>query len=153
VILRGFAAVQRGTMSFVHASFRRALPFVVVGFACGDSGSGGTGGSGASSSSAHGGSEAGGHTSAGGGGGGGGGGDGGGGGGEPCMIGDDCGPGRYCKAVKCGAGQCVAKPTGVPSNEERFVCGCDSVTYWNASLAAAAGVSVAAADRKCRDTV
>jgi hypothetical protein len=42
-------------------------------------------------------------------------------------------------------GACAPKPGGVAPPDEDPVCGCDGVTYWNATLAAQKGASVASA--------
>jgi len=60
----------------------------------------------------------------------------------PCTIvnGDsNCPGGSYCQSANCLTGVCVAAP---PSTDENPVCGCDRLTYWNASIAAANGASV-----------
>jgi hypothetical protein len=55
---------------------------------------------------------------------------------------DPCGAGEYCDATACGAGTCVA--VGTTETQDRTpVCGCDGVTYWNASVAARHGMAVA----------
>lgn len=53
-----------------------------------------------------------------------------------------CGPGKYCYAPGCGQGSCVALGDAetTAQNEQ---CGCDGVTYWNATVAAAHGMSLA----------
>ena len=56
---------------------------------------------------------------------------------------NSCAPGSYCNATGCSSsGVCTKIPAeeGTPSP----VCGCNGVTYWNASVAAHAGVSVKA---------
>ncbi len=66
-------------------------------------------------------------------------------GGAPCVWNaiDPCGPGRYCSAPGCGSGVCVARGT-TEIQAKTAVCGCDNVTYWNASVAAFNGMSVKA---------
>src|SRR5687768_8248515 len=54
-----------------------------------------------------------------------------------------CGFGRYCQAPGCGTGTCAAVETS-PKTARAVVCGCDGLTYWNASLAAQRGVPVRA---------
>jgi hypothetical protein len=55
-----------------------------------------------------------------------------------------CVKGEYCAGNACGTGTCV--PRGITQAAEYDpVCGCDNVTYWNASVAAFAGVSVSSA--------
>ena len=64
--------------------------------------------------------------------------------GTPCTIvngNNNCADGFYCQSANCMTGVCVAAP---PSTEESPVCGCDRLTYWNASIAAANGASVRA---------
>jgi hypothetical protein len=64
--------------------------------------------------------------------------------GTPCTIvngNNNCADGFYCQSANCMTGVCVAAP---PSTEENPVCGCDRLTYWNASIAAANGASVRA---------
>jgi hypothetical protein len=54
---------------------------------------------------------------------------------------DPCGPGMYCDAPTCQQGTCA--PTGgVETSDKTPVCGCDDVTYWNASVAKKQGQSV-----------
>jgi hypothetical protein len=60
---------------------------------------------------------------------------------------DPCGPGLYCDAPGCAQGTCV--PSGLPEESKKGpVCGCNGVTYWNASVAANHGMAVAA-DGEC----
>jgi hypothetical protein len=51
-----------------------------------------------------------------------------------------CGPGMYCNAVGCGAGECAPIPASENGIRE-LVCGCDGLTYWNPSVAALHGMS------------
>jgi hypothetical protein len=63
-------------------------------------------------------------------------------GGAPCAKNADCDAG-YCYATGCSGaatGTCGGKTVSSKNNP---VCGCDTVTYWNASLAAKKNVSVA----------
>ncbi|CAN5817586.1 hypothetical protein BH09MYX1_BH09MYX1_11840 [soil metagenome] len=50
-----------------------------------------------------------------------------------------CGAGFYCDAVGCGLGKCKAAPA--ETSTLGAVCGCDNVTYWNATVAQSHGVS------------
>jgi hypothetical protein len=53
---------------------------------------------------------------------------------------DPCGAGHYCNATDCGTGVC--EPVGTTEQDARSpVCGCDGLTYWNASVAAAHGMA------------
>ena len=65
-----------------------------------------------------------------------------------CSWGDDatvCGVGRFCDAPACGPGRCVALgATSAQTPEKAPVCGCDGLTYWNASVALSNGASVRA---------
>lgn len=56
--------------------------------------------------------------------------------------GDPCDQGTYCDTPNCGAGVCV--PVGT-TEDTAFTpqCGCDTVNYWNASVAARYGMPVA----------
>lgn len=61
-----------------------------------------------------------------------------------CTVGDPagCAPGEYCKSERCGpTGTCAARSDQTPDLNP--VCGCDHVTYWNASIAANRGANVA----------
>lgn len=62
-----------------------------------------------------------------------------------CASNSDCDRGQYCESPTstCGAGTCVARPTGC-ADIYSPVCGCDDSTYGNACEAASAGVNVAA---------
>jgi hypothetical protein len=64
------------------------------------------------------------------------------GGGQACNWGGvaACPSGQYCNAPGCGAGQCVPLPAETDTKSP--VCGCDGVTYWNASVAGHAAMSV-----------
>ncbi|MBX3208581.1 MAG: hypothetical protein KF764_26345 [Labilithrix sp.] len=58
--------------------------------------------------------------------------------------GDSCGPGMYCATKSCGKGTCA--PIGaIETSARKPVCGCDGITYWNDSVAAKHGMSVAKA--------
>ena len=48
----------------------------------------------------------------------------------------------YCDAPTCQQGTC-APLGGVETGDKAPVCGCDGVTYWNASVAKKQGQSVA----------
>lgn len=65
---------------------------------------------------------------------------------EPCTWGpvNTCGAGKYCNAVGCKVkGQCVPVAAGSTETSASVpVCGCDGVTYWNASVAATHGASI-----------
>jgi hypothetical protein len=67
--------------------------------------------------------------------------------GVPCTWANGsnpCAAGRYCNAPGCGQGTC--EPLPVLENKAKVpVCGCDDVTYWNESIAASHGASVASA--------
>lgn len=65
--------------------------------------------------------------------------------GGACTYGDPngCPQGWYCNAPTCAAGVCVQRPAS-DGPTRTPVCGCDDVTYWNASVAALAGMSVKA---------
>lgn len=68
----------------------------------------------------------------------------GGGGGTTCMFGapNACGPDGYCDAPGCGAGVCRLR-SKTETGTRAPVCGCDSVTYWNPSVAASHAMAVA----------
>jgi hypothetical protein len=52
----------------------------------------------------------------------------------------DCAPTELCTVTGCAdTGVCSARPA--QENHYRPVCGCDDVTYWNETIANAAGVS------------
>ncbi len=53
-----------------------------------------------------------------------------------------CGNGSYCHAPGCGTGSCVPLSTADDTTKTP-VCGCDGVSYWNATTAARFGMSVA----------
>jgi hypothetical protein len=55
---------------------------------------------------------------------------------------DPCGPGLYCDAPTCQQGTCVPSG-GVETGDRAPVCGCNDVTYWNASVAKKQGQPVA----------
>ncbi len=58
----------------------------------------------------------------------------------PCTVANNnCPAGTYCASANCTTGVCTAAPA---SADETPVCGCDRVTYWNTSIAAANGASV-----------
>jgi hypothetical protein len=57
---------------------------------------------------------------------------------------NSCPADEYCQAPTCGDGMCVPRGKTV-TTDLTPVCGCDGLTYWNASLAAQAGMSVASA--------
>lgn len=50
-----------------------------------------------------------------------------------------CGAGYYCDAVACGLGTCKLAPA--ETNTLNAICGCDGVTYWNATVAQNKGVT------------
>ncbi|MFO0567145.1 MAG: hypothetical protein U0263_15860 [Polyangiaceae bacterium] len=69
------------------------------------------------------------------------GGSGGTGGGQACTWGGAaCPGGQYCNAPGCASGKC--EPIPAETNTKSAVCGCDGVTYWNASVAGHASMSV-----------
>src|SRR5947209_8385454 len=60
--------------------------------------------------------------------------------GTPCQVANNnCPAGSYCLSANCITGTCVVAPT---SDQEAPVCGCDRLTYWNASIAAGNAASV-----------
>jgi hypothetical protein len=60
--------------------------------------------------------------------------------GAPCTVANNnCPDGFYCQSANCVTGVCTAAPA---SAEENPVCGCDRLTYWNTSIAAANGAAV-----------
>jgi hypothetical protein len=62
-------------------------------------------------------------------------------GGVACERPQDCGKNQYCFFAACGtAGACRDVPA--ESDVKNPVCGCDGVSYWNESIAAASSVSV-----------
>jgi hypothetical protein len=61
--------------------------------------------------------------------------------GTACVWGQaPCDNGMFCNALGCGEGICIAVPA--EGRQRNPVCGCDGVTYWNASVAARANMSV-----------
>lgn len=61
--------------------------------------------------------------------------------GKACTAtGAECASTEYCDAPTCGSGTCKARPAA-PGLDFAPVCGCDGVTYWNASQAASTGAS------------
>jgi len=61
--------------------------------------------------------------------------------GTPCVWGQaPCEDGLFCNALGCGEGVCIAVPA--EGRQRNPVCGCDGMTYWNATVAARAGMSV-----------
>lgn len=56
-----------------------------------------------------------------------------------------CASDEYCDAPTCGAGTCAKMPA--EKSDLDPVCGCDEITYWNATVAARAGVASKAAGR------
>jgi hypothetical protein len=54
---------------------------------------------------------------------------------------NSCGAGKYCYAPGCGKGTCVALG-GTEASTNDPQCGCDGLTYFNATVAAAHGVSI-----------
>ncbi len=54
---------------------------------------------------------------------------------------DPCGPGKFCAAPGCGKGVCVDTPK-VESVNRNPQCGCNGVTYWNATVAAKSGMPI-----------
>jgi len=68
-----------------------------------------------------------------------------------CTFGNtgECKADEYCDAPTCGKGTCAKMPAEKDNLDP--VCGCDEITYWNATVAANAGVSAKAAGR-CGNT-
>jgi hypothetical protein len=70
----------------------------------------------------------------------------------PCTVANpmSCPSGQYCSVLDCGnaTGTCIARATSL-TNIESPVCGCDGVSYWNATLASAAGVSLSGTPGEC----
>jgi hypothetical protein len=63
--------------------------------------------------------------------------------GEPCSWNGTeavCPDGTYCLAPECGSGTC--EPLEGTDTAYGRVCGCDGLSYWNASLAASSDVAV-----------
>ncbi|MBX3228540.1 MAG: hypothetical protein KIT84_07800 [Labilithrix sp.] len=54
---------------------------------------------------------------------------------------DTCPAGYYCDSASCGRGVCVQK-AAVVTTARNPQCGCDGITYWNASIASNAGMSI-----------
>ncbi len=78
--------------------------------------------------------------------------------GSPADSGSDAAPGactygvagacaadEYCDAPTCGKGTCTKMPA--EKSDLDPVCGCDEITYWNATVAARAGIAAKAAGR------
>jgi hypothetical protein len=65
-------------------------------------------------------------------------------GGTACTPGDGrCTNGTYCFAPGCVFGECrPIPPTNTVTEVRQPQCGCDDITYWNATVAAAQGVSI-----------
>jgi hypothetical protein len=65
--------------------------------------------------------------------------------GDPCTYGamNTCAPGLYCDALGCGAGTC-AQPLPLPAQQKIFdpVCGCDGVSYFNATIGESKGAAI-----------
>ncbi len=61
--------------------------------------------------------------------------------GQPCSSGSTtCTGSEFCNAPGCGSGNCMPKVAS-PGTALNAVCGCDGLTYWNASQAAYHGMS------------
>lgn len=60
-----------------------------------------------------------------------------------CQVGDPegCPKDEYCQSADCAGGTCVPKGE-TETRIKDAQCGCDGVTYWNASVAAKRGVSI-----------
>lgn len=64
--------------------------------------------------------------------------------GEPCVwdpAENPCPAGQYCDAMNCSMGHCAPIGDGGDASFSP-ACGCDGMTYWNASLAASRGMAV-----------
>lgn len=67
--------------------------------------------------------------------------------GTRCVDSSECAPGTFCDRRRCHetAGICVPFPVSC-IDDERPVCGCDGITYFNDCLRRAAGVEGSDAD-------
>lgn len=61
---------------------------------------------------------------------------------KTCTPTAGCDASEYCDAPSCGTGTCKPRPTA--EKQQDPACGCDGVTYWNASWAASLGQTVRA---------
>lgn len=68
--------------------------------------------------------------------------------GKPCTAtGSECSGTEYCDAPTCASGVCRPRPAAAPMFAP--TCGCDGVTYFNATIAESKGRSVRAGSGAC----
>lgn len=66
---------------------------------------------------------------------------------KTCTPTSGCDSTEYCDAPTCSTGTCKPRPTAATLQDP--VCGCDGVTYWNASYAQSLGRSITATKGAC----
>lgn len=66
---------------------------------------------------------------------------------KTCTPTSGCDASEWCDAPSCGTGTCKPRPTAAKMQDP--VCGCDGVTYWNATYAASLGQSVRGTKGAC----